>query len=90
MNGARRSTACSAARSPANKRKPVQTIIVKACRTTSRRSCHEPVDIRVAQREPWYKYGVAMLLFEMALAVAVSGYSLYMTFNGLGHFSGKQ
>jgi len=38
------------------------------------------VDIRVAPHEPWYKYGVAVLLFEMAVAIAVSGYSLYMTF----------
>lgn len=39
--------------------------------------------------EPWYKYGVAVLLLEMAIAVAVSGYSLYMTFHGLGGFPGK-
>jgi len=39
--------------------------------------------------EPWYKYGVAFLLFEMAIAVAVSAYSLYMTFNGIGGFPGK-
>jgi hypothetical protein len=30
-----------------------------------------------------------VLLFEIAIAVAVSGYSLYMTFNGLGGFPGK-
>jgi hypothetical protein len=48
-----------------------------------------PVDIRVAPHEPWYKYGVAVLLFEIAVAIAVSGYSLYMTFNGLGGFPGK-
>jgi hypothetical protein len=47
------------------------------------------VDIRVAPPQPWYKYGVAVLFFEIALAVAVSGYSLYMTFNGLGGFPGK-
>ena len=45
-----------------------------------------PVDIRVAPHEPWYKYGVAVLLFEIAVAIAVSAYSLYMTFNGLGAF----
>jgi hypothetical protein len=39
--------------------------------------------------DPWYKYGVAFLVFEMAIAVAVSTYSLYMTFHGLGGFSGK-
>ena len=39
-----------------------------------------PVDIRVAPHEPWYKYGVAVLLFEIAVAIAVSGYSLYMAF----------
>ena len=39
--------------------------------------------------EPWYKYGVAVLLLEMVIAIAVSGYSLYMTFHGLGGFPGK-
>ncbi len=39
--------------------------------------------------EPWYKYGIAVLLVEMAIAIAVSGYSLYMTFHGLGGFPGK-
>jgi hypothetical protein len=48
-----------------------------------------PVDICVAPRGSWYKYGVAVLLFEIAVAIAVSGYSLYMTFNGLGGFPGK-
>ena len=38
-----------------------------------------PVDIRVAPHGSWYKYGVAVLLFEMAVAIAVSGYSLHMT-----------
>jgi hypothetical protein len=39
--------------------------------------------------EPWYKYGVAALLFEMAIAVTVCAYSLYMTFHGIGGFPGK-
>lgn len=39
--------------------------------------------------EPWYKYGVAVLFVEMAIAIAVSGFSLYMTFHGLGGFPGK-
>lgn len=39
--------------------------------------------------EPWYRYGVAALLLEMAIAIAVSGYSLFMTFQGLGGFPGK-
>lgn len=42
-----------------------------------------------AAHEPWYKYGVACLVLEMAIAVAVSAYSLYVTFNGLGGFPGK-
>ena len=42
-----------------------------------------------APREPWYKYGVAVLLFEMVIAIGVCGYSLYMTFHGLGGFPGK-
>ncbi len=41
------------------------------------------------QHEPWYKYGVAFLILEMAIAIAVSAYSLYMTFHGLGGFPGK-
>jgi hypothetical protein len=48
-----------------------------------------PVDVRATPRERWYKYGVAFLMLEIALAIAVSGYSLYMTFNGLGGFPGK-
>ena len=48
-----------------------------------------PVDIRVSPHESTYKYGVAVLLFEIAVAVAVSGYSLYMSFGGLGGFPGK-
>ncbi|MFZ1922176.1 MAG: hypothetical protein WAU57_11150, partial [Xanthobacteraceae bacterium] len=42
-----------------------------------------------APQEPWYKYGVAILVLEMAIAITVSAYSLYMTFNGLGGFPGK-
>ncbi len=42
-----------------------------------------------APHDPWYKYGVAVLLLEMAIAIAVSAYSLYMTFHGLGGFPGK-
>ncbi len=41
------------------------------------------------EHEPWYKYGVMFLFFEMAVAIAVCGYSLYLTFNGLGGFPGK-
>lgn len=39
--------------------------------------------------DPWYKYGVAALLIEMGIAIAVSAYSLFMTFHGLGGFPGK-
>jgi hypothetical protein len=39
--------------------------------------------------EPWYKYGVAFLMLEMAVAICVSAYSLYMTFHGIGGFPGK-
>jgi hypothetical protein len=48
-----------------------------------------PVEIQSPPHEPWYKYGVAFLVLEMALAIAVSAYSLYMTFNGFGGFPGK-
>jgi hypothetical protein len=44
---------------------------------------------KAAPHEPWYKYGVAVLLLEMVAAIAVSGYSLYMTFHGIGGFPGK-
>jgi len=39
--------------------------------------------------EPWYKYGLAFLALEMLIAIAVSAYSLFMTFHGLGGFPGK-
>lgn len=42
-----------------------------------------------AVHEPWYKYGVAALLLEMAIAVGVCGYSLFLTFHGMGGFPGK-
>lgn len=42
-----------------------------------------------APHEPWYKYGVAVLLLEMAAAIAVSCYSRYMTIHGIGGFPGK-
>jgi len=37
-----------------------------------------------APYEPWYKYGVAILCLEMLIAIAVSAYSLYLTFHGAG------
>jgi hypothetical protein len=37
-----------------------------------------------AQHDPWHKYGVAILCLEMAIAIAVSTYALYITFHGLG------
>jgi hypothetical protein len=46
-------------------------------------------EIRADARERWYKYGVACLVLEMAIAVAASAYSLSMTFYGLGGFPGK-
>ncbi len=49
----------------------------------------KPTEIRAASHEPWYKYGVACLLFEMAIAITVSAYSLYMTVNGLRGFPGQ-
>jgi hypothetical protein len=41
------------------------------------------------RHEPWYKYGVVFLMLEMAIAIGVSAYSLYMTFHGIGGFPGK-
>lgn len=46
-------------------------------------------DTQPAAREPWYKYGVTIIFCEMLIAISVSGYSLYMAFNGLGGFPGK-
>jgi hypothetical protein len=34
--------------------------------------------------EPWYKFGVAFLYLEMAIAIGVTVYSLYMAFTGVG------
>jgi hypothetical protein len=39
--------------------------------------------------ESWYKYGVAALLLEMGIAIALCSYSLYLTFHGAGGFSGR-
>jgi hypothetical protein len=50
---------------------------------------HTPTTGEPIPHEPWYKYGVAALLLEMAIAVAVCGYSLYMTFHGIGGFPGR-
>lgn len=41
-----------------------------------------------APHEPWYACGVAVLLLEMLIAIAVSAYALYLTFHGLGGFPG--
>jgi hypothetical protein len=45
--------------------------------------------IEAVPHEPWYKYGVAALLLEMVIAIGVCGYSLFLTFHGLGGFPGK-
>jgi hypothetical protein len=41
------------------------------------------------QREPWHKYGIAILCLEMLIAIVVCAYCLYLTFHGLGGFPGK-
>jgi hypothetical protein len=48
-----------------------------------------PLPAESVVHDSWYKYGVMFLFFEMAVAVAVCGYSLYLTFHGLGGFPGK-
>ena len=45
-----------------------------------------PTTFDPAHHEPWYKYAVAILCLEMLIAIAVSAYSLYVTFHGLGGF----
>jgi hypothetical protein len=50
---------------------------------------HAPISDTQVSFEPWYKYGVAILLLEMIIAIAVSAYSLFMTFHGIGGFPGK-
>lgn len=47
-----------------------------------------PTSSASARHERWYKYGVAVLCLEMLIAVAVSAYSLYMTFHGASGFPG--
>lgn len=50
---------------------------------------HAPTSQAVVEHEPWYKYGVAVLFLEMAIAIGVSAYSLYLTFHGLGGLHGS-
>lgn len=50
---------------------------------------HTKPSVVTVPHEPWYKYGVAALLLEMAIAIGVCGYSLFLTFHGLGGFPGK-
>lgn len=35
------------------------------------------------RHEAWYSYGLAALCLEMLIAVAVSGYAVYLTFHGM-------
>ncbi|MCE7733835.1 MAG: hypothetical protein GPJ54_03085 [Candidatus Heimdallarchaeota archaeon] len=41
----------------------------------------------IEEFEPWYKYGVAILYFEMFLAIALTIFALYLTFSGSGGIS---
>lgn len=50
---------------------------------------HPQPSTAVVKYEPWYKYGVGFLVLEMVISIAVCGYSLYLTFHGLGGFPGK-
>jgi hypothetical protein len=81
--------ASSAALWPDSRPEAQPTLAVNTRRTILAGDAMNPIESRAAPHEPWYKYGVAVLLLEIAIAVAVSGYSLYMTFNGLGGFPGK-
>ena len=49
----------------------------------------KPGRVRRAARARGTNTALLFLLLEMAIAIAVSAYSLYMTFNGLGGFPGK-
>ncbi len=51
--------------------------------TTRRR--HEKEE---REEDRWYKYGVAILYLEMAIAVGVSLYAMYMAFTGQGGIPG--
>ncbi len=50
---------------------------------------HTASSVEQTAPQPWYKYGVGFLILEMAAAITVSIYSLYMTFHGIGGFPGK-
>lgn len=43
----------------------------------------QPTSPVSARHEPWYKYGVAVLCLEMLIALTVSAYALYLTFEGV-------
>ena len=49
----------------------------------------KPVEMRALRTSRGTNTALPFLLLEMAIAIAVSAYSLYMTFNGLGGFPGK-
>ncbi len=42
-----------------------------------------------AADDGWFPHGLAFLYLEMAVAIAVSAYSLFMAFSGSGGFPGK-
>ncbi len=42
-----------------------------------------PLDVARLHHEPWYRYGVAVLAIEMAIAVAVGAYALHLAIHGL-------
>ncbi|MFB6307057.1 MAG: hypothetical protein ABEH43_08755 [Flavobacteriales bacterium] len=43
---------------------------------------------KVEEMDNWYKYGVFVLYLEMAIAIGISIYSIYMAFTGSGTFIG--
>lgn len=43
---------------------------------------------QTARQEPWYKWGQAILLIQLGLAILQTVYSLYMALTGAGGLGG--
>lgn len=76
MNATLKSMGCSRTRLPWMK-SSAENLVFTAKRG---HTMHKELSAEGVKYQPWYKYGVACLVLEMAIAIAVCGYSLFLTF----------